>query len=123
MSIEQLQYDWEHKQEIKLRGELYVEIINSKQKEEPSKRLVELFCDLVNNTLTRFKYNQDLYDDLFQSAILDLLLYWKKYNEKSNCDPKMYMNQIIKSSFSHTYYTKLKHQSQTICLQDIQQVF
>ena len=69
MSIEQLQYDWEYKQEIKLRGELYVEIINSKQKEEPSKRLVELFCDLVNNTLTGFKYNQDLYDDLFQSAL------------------------------------------------------
>ena len=32
MSVDQIQYDWERKQEIKLRGELYVEIINSKQK-------------------------------------------------------------------------------------------
>ena len=123
MSVDQIQYDWERKQEIKLRGELYVEIINSKQKEEPSKRLVQLFCGLVENTLVRFKYSQTLYDDLFQSALLDLLLYWKKYNEKSNCDPKMYMTEIIKSSFAHTYYTNLKHKSKTICLQDIQQVF
>lgn len=121
MSVDELQYNWEHNQEIKIRGELYVEIISSKQKEEPSKRLVQLFYDLVNVSLTGFKYNQNLYDDLFQSAILDLLLHWKKYNEKSNCDPKLYMNQIIKSSFANIYYTNLKHKSKTICLQDIQQ--
>jgi len=122
MSIEDLQYDWEHKQEIILRGELYVEIVESKVTGEPSKRLIEIFSNLIVESLKNFQFSYSSYDDLYQTAFLQLLSYWKNYNEKKGTDPKMYMMQIIKSALACEYMkiTKL-NKTNIICLQDIQQ--
>lgn len=75
--------------------EFFNEIIISKEKDELTKRAVELFQILAEKVSNAMSYkNPDDKDDVIAFAIHDLVYYWRNFNPEKNVNAFGYFTQI-----------------------------
>ena len=94
-------------------NDLLNEVIKSKQNgNEPTPELINMFILIVDNLITKYSYQDvSLADDCKQSALLNMLENWHKFNELKYTNAFAYITQIAKHSiymFFTTFYGKRK---------------
>jgi hypothetical protein len=82
--------------------ELLTEILNSKNKGELTPRALELLMLMVTKLSTTLKWKNPMdKQDCISTANMDLLMYWKSFNENHpKANVFAYYTQIIKMGFA-----------------------
>ena len=77
---------------------------------ELSPKAIEYFVLLANRTIDRLHFSNPLdREDCIQSALLDLLRYWKKFNEEKSTNAFAYFTQIVKNGYAKEFKKIHKH--------------
>lgn len=98
------------KKEYLSNQDLLDEIIKSKQQDELTKTATIYFQIMIENIGTRLKYKNRMdLDDCKQEAFLNILKYWKKFDETKTTNAFSYFTQVIKTGYAigfNKYYKK-----------------
>lgn len=71
---------------------------------------INYFILLANRAVHRLTFPNPLdKEDCIQSAILDLLRYWKNFNEEKSNNAFAYFTQIVKNGYAKEYKKLYKH--------------
>jgi hypothetical protein len=77
---------------------------------ELSPRAVEYFILLANRAILKLSFSNPLdKEDCIQSALLDLLRYWRNFNEEKSNNAFAYFTQIAKNGYAKEYKKIYKH--------------
>ena len=77
---------------------------------ELSPKAIEYFVLLANRAIQRLHFSNPLdEEDCIQSALLDLLRYWKNFNEEKSNNAFAYFTQIVKNGYAKEYKKIHKH--------------
>lgn len=77
---------------------------------ELSPKAIEYFILLANRAIQRLHFSNPLdAEDCIQSALLDLLRYWKNFNEEKSNNAFAYFTQIVKNGYAKEYKKIHKH--------------
>lgn len=80
------------------------------KKGELSPIAVNYFIILANRAILKLKFSNPLdKEDCIQSALLDLLRYWKNFNEEKSNNGFAYFTQIAKNGYAKEYKKIYKH--------------
>ena len=71
---------------------------------------INYFITLANRAIQKLKFQNPLdREDCIQSALLDLLRYWKNFNEEKSNNAFAYFTQIAKNGYAKEYKKIYKH--------------
>lgn len=77
---------------------------------ELSPKAIEYFMILANRAVLKLRFSNPLdKEDCIQSALLDLLRYWKNFNEEKSNNAFAYFTQIAKNGYAKEYKKIYKH--------------
>ena len=77
---------------------------------ELSPRAIEYFMLLANRAILKLTFSNPLdKEDCIQSALLDLLRYWRNFNEEKSNNAFAYFTQIAKNGYAKEYKKIHKH--------------
>ena len=77
---------------------------------ELSPKAIEYFMLLANRAIQKLTFSNPLdREDCIQSALLDLLRYWKNFNEEKSNNAFAYFTQIAKNGYAKEYKKIYKH--------------
>lgn len=77
---------------------------------ELSPKAIDYFILLANRAIQKLKFQNPLdREDCIQSALLDLLRYWKNFNEEKSNNAFAYFTQIAKNGYAKEYKKIYKH--------------
>jgi hypothetical protein len=77
---------------------------------ELSPRAIEYFILLANRAILKLTFSNPLdKEDCIQSALLDLLRYWRNFNEEKSNNAFAYFTQIAKNGYAKEYKKIHKH--------------
>ena len=77
---------------------------------ELSPRAIEYFILLANRAVLKLTFSNPLdKEDCIQSAMLDLLRYWKNFNEDKSNNAFAYFTQIVKNGYAKEFKKIHKH--------------
>ena len=77
---------------------------------ELSPRAVDYFILLANRAILKLTFSNPLdKEDCIQSALLDLLRYWRNFNEEKSNNAFAYFTQIAKNGYAKEYKKLYKH--------------
>jgi hypothetical protein len=77
---------------------------------ELSPKAIEYFILLANRAVLKLTFSNPLdKEDCIQSAMLDLLRYWKNFNEEKSNNAFAYFTQIVKNGYAKEYKKIHKH--------------
>lgn len=77
---------------------------------ELSPKAVEYFMLLANRAIQKLTFSNPLdREDCIQSALLDLLRYWRNFNEEKSNNAFAYFTQIAKNGYAKEYKKIYKH--------------
>jgi len=77
---------------------------------ELSPKAIEYFITLANRAILKLRFSNPLdKEDCIQSALLDLLRYWKNFNEEKSNNAFAYFTQIAKNGYAKEYKKIYKH--------------
>lgn len=77
---------------------------------ELSPTAINYFIILANRAIQKLKFQNPLdREDCIQSALLDLLRYWKNFNEQKSNNAFAYFTQIAKNGYAKEYKKIYKH--------------
>jgi len=80
------------------------------KKGELSPKAIDYFILLANRAIQKLKFQNPLdREDCIQSALLDLLRYWKNFNEEKSNNAFAYFTQIAKNGYAKEYKKIYKH--------------
>jgi len=81
--------------------DLREELILSKEKDELTRKALEMFMLMAEKFSTKFKYiySEDR-EDCISFAIMDCYQYWRGYNPDKSANAFAYITQIIKNGFA-----------------------
>jgi hypothetical protein len=79
-------------------------------KGELSPKAIDYFILLANRAIQKLKFQNPLdREDCIQSALLDLLRYWRNFNEEKSNNAFAYFTQIAKNGYAKEYKKIYKH--------------
>ena len=79
-------------------------------KGELSPKAIDYFILLANRAIQKLKFQNPLdREDCIQFALLDLLRYWKNFNEEKSNNAFAYFTQIAKNGYAKEYKKIYKH--------------
>jgi hypothetical protein len=77
---------------------------------ELSPRAIDYFILLANRAILKLTFSNPLdKEDCIQSALLDLLRYWRNFNEEKSNNAFAYFTQIAKNGYAKEYKKIHKH--------------
>ena len=77
---------------------------------ELSPKAIQYFILLSNRAILKLTFSNPLdKEDCIQSALLDLLRYWKNFNEEKSNNAFAYFTQIVKNGYAKEYKKIHKH--------------
>jgi hypothetical protein len=77
---------------------------------ELSPKAIDYFILLANRAIQKLKFQNPLdREDCIQSALLDLLRYWRNFNEEKSNNAFAYFTQIAKNGYAKEYKKIYKH--------------
>lgn len=77
---------------------------------ELSPKAIEYFMLLSNRAVQKLTFSNPLdKEDCIQSALLDLLRYWRNFNEEKSSNAFAYFTQIVKNGYAKEYKKIHKH--------------
>lgn len=81
--------------------ELREELILSKEKDELTRKALDMVMLMADKFSTKFKYvySEDR-EDCISFAVMDCYQYWRGYNPDKSANAFAYMTQIIKNGFA-----------------------
>lgn len=86
------------------------EIIECKKTGVLSKAAVNYFIILANRAIQKLKFSNPLdREDCIQSALLDLVRYWKNFDETKSNNAFAYFTQVSKNGYAKEYKRIYKH--------------
>jgi DNA-directed RNA polymerase specialized sigma subunit len=81
--------------------EFFNEIVKSKEKESLTPRALEMFMVLTDKLSNALSYkNPDDKDDCKAFAMMDLILYWNRFNPEKSTNAFAYFTQICKNGMA-----------------------
>ena len=90
--------------------EFTAEIIECKKTGVLSTAAVNYFITLANRAILKLRFANPLdKEDCIQSALLDLVRYWKNFNEEKSNNAFAYFTQISKNGYAKEYKKIYKH--------------
>ena len=90
--------------------EFAAEIVKCKETGVLSDAAVQYFILLANRTIQKLKFSNPLdKEDCIQSALLDLIRYWKNFNEVKSNNAFAYFTQVAKNGYAKEYKRIYKH--------------
>lgn len=91
-------------------GQLNEETGYQHKEGELSPKAIEYFILLSNRAIQKLTFTDPLdKEDCVQSAMLDLLRYWKNFNEEKSNNAFAYFTQIVKNGYAKEYKKIHKH--------------
>ena len=86
------------------------EIIACKKTGQLSDAAVNYFITLANRAIKKLKFSNPLdREDCIQSALLDLVRYWKNFDETKSNNAFSYFTQVSKNGYAKEYKRIYKH--------------
>lgn len=77
---------------------------------ELSPKAINYFILLANRAIQKLTFTNPLdKEDCIQSALLDLLRYWRNFNEEKSNNAFAYFTQIVKNGYAKEYKKLYKH--------------
>lgn len=77
------------------------EILLSKEKDELTKRAIEMFQLMAQETSKKLKYrDEEDRKDCIAFALMDVVKYWRSFNPEKSKYPFAYYTQMIKNGFA-----------------------
>ena len=77
---------------------------------ELSEKAIEYFIILANRAILKLRFSNPLdKEDCIQAALLDLIRYWKNFNEDKSNNAFAYFTQIAKNGYAKEYKKIYKH--------------
>lgn len=77
---------------------------------ELSPKAISFFILLANRAVLKLHFSNPLdKEDCIQSAMLDLLRYWKNFNEEKSNNAFAYFTQIVKNGYAKEYKKIHRH--------------
>lgn len=77
---------------------------------ELSEKAIEYFIILANRAILKLRFSNPLdKEDCIQAALLDLIRYWKNFNEDKSSNAFAYFTQIAKNGYAKEYKKIYKH--------------
>jgi len=90
--------------------EFTAEIVKCKSADELSNAAVNYFIILANRAIQKLKFSNPLdREDCIQSALLDLIRYWKNFDETKSNNAFAYFTQVAKNGYAKEYKRIYKH--------------